>query len=420
MKVLYHGYDKSGKSVKGVIDAADVREARELLRRQGVFAMKLGAAEAGGVSLDAHTLHVSGKFRLVGGSSKLEKVSFMMRQLSLLVHTGTPVVEALASLEKQAPKGEWRDVLQQIRAKVEEGKSLAEAMSQRPDYFDAVCRSLVAAGESGGQLHEMCDRLSKLVRQQVRIRKTVTHALIYPCLLLCVALGVTITMITFVLPRFEGLFETLGSNLPPMTAILMDVSRFVRGQWYFVVGGLLAALVSTVTYVRTRHGQRTLDILALKIPKLGHFTRAYATARITRVLGTLLDGKVPLLEALALSRHVVRNSLYVALLARAEETVIRGEPLSAALDNPAMLPQSVIEAVRSGEKTGNLAPVLSSVAEFMDEDTEQTIKTVTGLLEPLILLFLGLVVGTMAISMMLPLFDLTAAGAGPGGPGGAP
>jgi type II secretory pathway component PulF len=419
VKVLYHGYDKLGKSVKGVIDAGDVREAREVLRRQGVFAMKLGAAEAGGVSLDANAPHLSGKFKLAGGSSKLEKVAFMMRQLALLVQTGTPVVEALASLEKQAPQGEWREVLKQLRAKVEEGKSLAEAMGNRPDYFDAVCRSLVAAGESGGQLHEMCDRLSKLVRQQVRIRKTVGHALIYPSLLMCVALGVTITMITFVLPRFEALFETLGSDLPAMTAVLMDVSRFVRGQWYFVVGGVLAAFFGGFGYLRTAHGQRTLDVLALRLPKLGHFTRAYATARITRVLGTLLDGKVPLLEALALSRHVVRNSLYVALLARAEETVIRGEPLSAALDDPAMLPQSVIEAVRSGEKTGNLAPVLTSVAEFMDEDTEQTIKTVTGLLEPLILLFLGLVVGAMAISMMLPLFDLTAAGAGPGG-GGSP
>jgi type II secretory pathway component PulF len=415
VKVLYHGYDRAGKSVKGVIEGSDVREARELLRRQGIFAMKLGAAEAGGVSLDAQGPQISGKFKLVGGASKLEKVAFMMRQLSLLVHTGTTVVDALASLEKQAPQGEWRDVLKQLRAKVEEGKSLAEAMSLRPDYFDAVCRSLVAAGESGGQLHEMCDRLSKLVRQQVRIRKTVGHALIYPGLLMCVALGVTITMITFVLPRFESLFDTLGSGLPPMTAILMDISKFVRSEWYFVLGGLAAVIGGAFLYLRTMHGQRTLDLLALKTPKLGHFTRAYATARIARVLGTLLDGKVPLLEALALSRHVVRNSLYVALLARAEETVIRGEPLSAALDDPAMLPQSVIEAVRSGEKTGNLAPVLTSVAEFMDEDTEQTIKTVTGLLEPLILLFLGLVVGTMAISMMLPLFDLTAAGAGPGG-----
>ncbi len=415
MKILYHGYDRLGKNVRGVIEASDTRDARESLRRQGVFAMKLGAAEAGGMSLDASSKASAGKFRLVGGSSKLEKVAFMMRQMSLLVHTGTPVVEALASLEKQAPQGEWRVVLKLVRSKVEEGKSLAEAMSLRPDYFDAVCRSLVAAGESGGQLHEMCDRLSKLVRQQVRIRKTVGHAMIYPGLLMCVALGVTITMITFVLPRFEGLFATLGSDLPPMTKILMQISHFVRGQWYFVLGGIVGTAVGLVSYLRTRHGQRSLDIAALKIPKLGHFTRAYATARIARVLGTLLEARVPLLEALALTRYVVRNSLYVSLLERAEETVIRGEPLSAALDDPAMLPQSVIEAVRSGEKTGQLAPVLASVADFMDEDTEQTIRTVTSLLEPLILLFLGVVVGTMAISMMLPLFDLTAAGAGTGG-----
>ncbi|MFO0856491.1 MAG: type II secretion system F family protein [Phycisphaerales bacterium] len=408
MKLIYEGYDKAGKAVRGVVDAKDTNDAKDSLRKQSIFAVKLRAAEAGGLAM----MEDHDQRRIRGNTARLERVSFMMRQLSLLVATGTTVVEALASLHSQAGEGEWKKVVGAIRVKVEEGKTLAEAMGQHPQYFDAVAISLIAAGEAGGQLSVMSDRLSKLIRQQVRIRKTVSQAMIYPAVLMCVAAVVIVTMVTFVLPRFEGLFASLGTDLPAMTKVLMTINHFLRAQWYFVVGGLIATIGGGYAYFRSLKGQQTLDAAALRLPKLGQFTKAYSAARIARVMGTLLEAKVPMLEALALSKHIVKNSYYVALMHRAEEVVMRGDSISVAFNDRELLPASVIEAVRSGEKSGNLAPVLASVADFMDEDTEQTIKTVTGLMEPVILLVLGLVVGSMAISMLLPLFDLTAAGGG--------
>lgn len=408
MKLIYEGYDKGGKSVRGVVEAKDKNEAKDSLRKQSIFAVKLRTAEAGGLAM----MPDEDQRRIRGSTARLERVSFMMRQLSLLVATGTPVVDALASLHSQAGEGEWKEVIGAIRVKVEEGKTLAESMGQYPKYFDPVSVSLVAAGEAGGQLGPMAERLSKLIRQQVRIRKSVSHAMVYPGVLMGVAVCVIVTMVTFVLPRFEGLFSSLGADLPAMTKVLMQINHFLRDQWYFVIGGLVAIIWGGAVFLRSSHGQRALDTAALRLPKLCKFTRSYAAARIARVMGTLLEAKVPMLEALALSKHIVKNSYYVAMMHRAEDIVMRGEPVSAAFSDRDLLPSTVIEAVRSGEKSGNIAPVLASVADFMDEDTEQTIKTVTSLLEPLILLVLGVVVGSMAISMLLPLFDLTAAGGG--------
>jgi type II secretory pathway component PulF len=178
-----------------------------------------------------------------------------------------------------------------------------------------------------------------------------------------------------------------------------------------IAGGVAGVLlVGGFFYFRSALGKRMIDTLSLRIPKLGTFTRVYATARIIRVLATLLEGKVPLLDALSLAKHSVPNTYYISLMRRAEEAVLRGESLSQGLSDPTLVPPAVLEAVKSGERSGRLADVLGSVAEYMDEDTQTTIKTVTGLLEPLILLVLGVIVGSMAISMMMPLFDLTAAG----------
>jgi len=413
VKIGYRGFDRTGKSARGIVDAPDARTATENLRRQGIFVLELSSADGGGGAEPAAAR--TSKFSL-GASSRSERVCLFFRQLSMLVRTGTPVAEALASLQRQATNEEWSKVLTQVRMSVEEGKSLADAMGPHPAYFDAVARSLVAAGEGGGRLDEMLDRLCALTRQQVKLRKTVTHAMIYPSLLLCVSLVVLCAMVGFVLPRFEGLFQSLGSGLPPMTKVLMMVSHFLRNNWMFIAPSVLCALGGVVWWVRTPRGQRAIDVTLVRAPKLGLLTKSYAAARIARVLGTLLDGKVPLLEALVLAKHSVGNSLYVELMNKAEDAVIRGDTLSSALCDPNLVSPSVIEAVRSGERAGQLAPVLISVADFMEEDTESAVKTVTGLLEPAILLLLGVVVGTMAISMLLPLFDLTASG--PNGAGG--
>lgn len=416
MKIGYSGFDKSGKATRGFVDAPDAQEAVELLRRQGVFVAEVHAASQALAESEESGAGVQARRGGVFGSgSRVEKVSSMARQLAILIATGTPVVDAIASIERQTPQGEWRDTVAGVRSKVEEGKSLAEAMAAYPRYFDAVCRSLVAAGETGGKLDVMLDRLARLLRQQVKVRKQITGAMVYPTLLMGVAGAVVVVMMTFVLPRFEGLFKSIGSDLPPLTKVLMACSHFMRDSWMWLVGGLFVLVTAGVVYFRSETGRLAIDRAMVRLPQVGKVTRAFSMARIARVLGVLLDGKVPLLDALALTRSSMKNSLYQGLVGRAEDAVIRGETLSSALADPALMSPAMVEAVRSGERSGQLAPVLTAIAEHMDEDNEVAMKTLTGLIEPAILLVLGLVVGSVAVGMMLPLFDLVASGTNGGG-----
>jgi type IV pilus assembly protein PilC len=410
MKFAYQGYEKSGAQARGTVEAADTAEATEVLRRRGVFVSEIVGAGAGQARAERAERAASGGF---GRGKRLESVASFTRQLSLLVSTGTPLVEAMASLERQAAAGgEFRRVLADIRQRVEEGGQLSDAMAQHPAYFDAVCRSLVCAGEQGGRIEVMLDRLSKLIRQQVKVRKTVQGAMIYPVLLIFVAVIVVTALLGFVLPRFEGLFKTLDTPLPGSTKVLMSLSGLLRAYWWMVLGCGVGLGVGLKVWLSSAGGREALDRALLTTPQVGRMSRSFATARIARMLGTLLDGKVALLDALELTKQSMRNSLYVGLLTRAQEAVTRGENVSAALADPVLIDASVCDALKSGEKTGRMATVLVSVADHMDEDNEVLVKTLTGLMEPAILVILGLIVGVIAISMFLPLFDLTAASGG--------
>jgi len=410
VKFAYSGYEKSGAPARGAVEAADRAEATEQLRRRGIFATEV--TESGSASASGTTPLPQKKRGGFGSGKRLELVASFMRQLALLVSTGTPLMEALSSLERQAVNPDFKPVLSSVRSRVEEGVQFSEAMAQHPEYFDAVCRSLVCAGEQGGKLDVMLERLSHLIRQQVKIRKTVRGAMLYPLLLIGVAIVVVTALLGFVLPRFEGLFKTLDTPLPTTTVLLMSISNMLRAYWWAALTGLVATGIGLKFWLGSDHGRRWWDGFVLAAPQLGPVSRSFATARIARMLGTLLDGKVALLDSLELTKQSMGNSKYIALITRAQEAVTRGENVSAALSDPALINASVYDALRSAERTGRMSTVLVSLADHMDEDNEALVKTLTGLLEPIILICLGLVVGMVAISMFLPLFDLTAAAGG--------
>lgn len=406
MKLVYTAFDKAGKQVSDALEAASLAEAGEILRRQGLFVTELREAAA---AAQGATARVMG-----GGRGSLRDVSSFMRQLSVLISTGTPMVEALGSLEKQLKPGQFRGVIADVRERVEEGAQFSDALAAHPRLFDPVCRSLVAAGESGGQLDAMLRRLASLLRQQLKVRSTVLGAMVYPCVLIVVSIIVLVAMVGFVMPRFESLFTTLGAELPASTRLMMDVGGFVRGNWYFLLGGLVAAAVGTKLWLSSRAGRLWLDGVMVWLPQIGKVVRALATARITRVLGVLIEGKVPLMEALHLARESTGNSRYAALVDRAVDAVTRGEPVSTAFFGTPLVAESVAEAIRSGERTGQLGPVLSNLSDFMDEDNELIVKSIASIIEPIILMVLGVLVGFVALSMFLPLFDLTSMAGGGG------
>lgn len=422
MKFTYRAFDKSGKSRQETIEANSASEATEALRRQGLFVAEISqasaaAAAAGGASRNTAQRGRAGASNVRGGTKNL---SSFLRQLSVLVKTGTPLVDAIQALEKQTVDAKWLSVIAGVRARVEEGQTLSEAMSAFPRSFDSVCRSLVRAGESGGNLGDMLTRLAELVRKQVRIKQQLLGAMVYPAVLICVSIAVTLTMMLFVMPRFSGLFTSLDVPLPPTTRMLMAGSGFLVKYWWAVLLGIGLVAVAVVAWTRTPGGRFAIHGLLLKLPHAGRLVRGLGTARFARLMGVLLESKVPMLESLELTRDASSNLHYAALLMRASESLQRGEPLSSAVSAGGIIDASVCEALKSGERTGQVGPVLSNMADFIEEQNEVVIKSLTSLVEPLILISLGLVVGLMATSMFMPLFDLTASAGGAGTGGGTP
>jgi type II secretory pathway component PulF len=409
MKYAYHAVDGAGKVVSSTIDAADENEAMDALRHKGLFVGELRPATGDAL---AHAGARAKNGKRLGTGRRLKNMAMFTRQLTVLVSSGTPLVQALTALERQTKDVAWREIVSGVRAKVEEGSTLSEAMENYPHAFDAIARSLISAGESGGGFETMLDRLAVLSRKQLHVRSALVGAMIYPALLVVVAIGVLALMLLFVLPRFAGLFESLDVKLPPTTQFLMACSDFLRGYWWSLPIVAVAAFVGGRSWMRTAPGRKAIDTAVLKLPAVGAIMRSFSVARIARVLGVLLAGKVPLLEALALARQTVSNCKYVDLVVRAEEAVTRGSNVSTVFASTDLVSPALCEAIRAGEQSGQMGPLLLNIADFLDEENEVVVKSLTSILEPVILIVLGVLVGFVALSMFLPLFDLTAAAHG--------
>ena len=406
MKFVYQAFDAAGKSVSNTVEAADPNEAMESLRRQGLYVTEIRPAPAG-AALGYAGAGAPGGGRMSRGRM-LKNLAMFTRQLSVLMTSGTPLVQALGALERQSADKTWRGVIASLRVKVEEGATLSAAMELHPGVFDPVCRSLISAGESGGSFDQMLDRLATLTRRQLHVRNAVIGALVYPALLVAVAVAVLTTMLLFVLPRFATLFDTLDVALPPTTQMLMTASDLLRAYWWCVpllaIGGGFGARA----WLRSDAGRRSVDSILLRLPAVGPIVKNFAVARIARVLGVLINGRVPLLEALSLAKTTARNVHYVDLVARAEDAVTRGSSMSSAFAVGGLVSPSLCEAIKSGEQSGQMGPLLLSIADFLDEDNEVVLKSLTSIMEPAILIVLGVLVGFVALSMFMPLFDLTA------------
>ncbi|MBM4109254.1 MAG: type II secretion system F family protein [Phycisphaerae bacterium] len=407
MKYSYIAYDRSGQRLAGRVEAASGAEAGELVRGKGLYPSSLTAVEAGGGSAPRRVRRRRGS---------LKPLSEFLRQLTVLVRTGTPIMQALEALERQAGTDAWRGVIQGVRKGVEEGRSLSEAMEAHPEVFDAVCRSLIHAGESSGRMDVLLDRLAALVRQQQQIRNAVAGAMVYPVLLVGVAGAVLCVMVLFVIPRFEGLFETLGAPLPPTTKLLISFSHGLKAQWWLWLIGLVGAVFGARAWLRSESGRQATDRALLGLPTIGRVVRSFAAARLARILGVLIDGKVPLIDALKLTRQAMTSPSFARLIDRAEDYVTKGESMSDGMSAGGLINPAVIEALRNGERTGQIPVVLLSVADYLDEDNTVLVKTLTSIIEPILLVVLGLTVGVVAFSLFMPLFDLTAAGQGGGAP----
>lgn len=400
MKFSYTGYDEKGRPVQGVIEAESAVDVGDLLAHKGLFVEN--------VSAEDETEEQGGGLSNFFGPSKPKLVAGFSRDLAVLVETGTPLTDAVAAIERQCQQPVFKRVISRIRGSLEDGNTFSEALEEHKDYFDTVYRSLIAAGEGGGGLSQMLTRLSSLTRRQLAIRQQLVGSMSYPAALLVISGGVLCAMFAFVLPRFAGLFETLQAPLPASTEAMLAVSMIIRGYWWALLAGLVVGGAAFVWYLRSEHGREAVTRSLLRTPVIGKLMRDFTLARIARVLGTLLQSAVPFLDALELTRLGVSNPAYVKLLEQAEKSVTDGEPVSSPFSRSQLISPAFAEAMRSGEQSGRLGPVLSALADHLDEDNEVKLRAVTKIVEPAILSLLGIMVGIVAISLFLPLFDLTA------------
>lgn len=397
MKLSFQAYDRSGRTVTGNVEAASPEDARTKLRQKGMFVTELTS----GAEAVART-----KFTLPS-LKRLKGMSVLARQLSLLISTGTPLVEAMKAVERQMRDARWKSAVGDIRSRVEDGAPLSEALSAHPTLFSPVSCSLVRAGETGGGLEHMLDRMAKLARQQEKITSAVLGSLLYPAVLTFISIVVLVLMLTFVLPRFTSMFDALDAPLPATTKMLLVIGESLRRYWWAVPPAVLGAGLGAFKLMTSPRGRVWLETIALDAPMIGKVITSLMVSRVVRLLGVLLEAKVPLLEALHLTEQSVPSHRYAALLSRASECVSRGESLSGVLADEPAIPASIVESIANGERSGRLGSVMCSLAEFMDEDNEILVKTLSSIIEPIILVGLGVVVGFVAISMFLPLFDLT-------------
>jgi len=403
MKLAYKAYDGAGKAATGVIEADDTMTATEALRRRGLYVAEVTEQRALTVKN-----RPGRRQRHVSRGQKLKNIAMFSRQLHVLISSGTQLVDALHAMARQARPGPWRQVIDELQTRVEEGASLSEAMQGHEDYFDPVYRSLIAVGESSGHLPQIFDRLAVLKQKQLKVRNSVVGAMIYPCMLVTLGSSIFVGLLIFVIPRFSTLFTTIGVPLPSSTAALLKISETFRHFWWLI--GLLAggAAFGVVSYLRTPKGKRLRDVLVLRLPYLGGVARSLSSARIISLLGLLLEAKIPVLDALRLVRSAAGNVLYQELIVQAEEYVARGEPMSHAFADTPLFSPSIYEAIRSGEHSGEIDRLLLNVSNFLDEENDVIVRSLTSIIEPVILIGMGILVGLIAICMFLPLFDLTA------------
>lgn len=401
MKWRYTGYDTAGGSKNGVIEAATEDAARDTLRQGGVIVLDM-TLDTGGPRAK----------RVRGPKGKLGDISQFMRHMSVLIASGTPLSEGVEAMEAQTRDEKFQKVLNRLRGDIESGVPLSEAMAAHPGYFDEVCRAMVAAGESSGKLGDMLERIASLMRQKLAMRRAIVGAMIYPAILISIGFIVVLVMLVMVFPRFEEMFETLDTPIPPSTQLFLWISTMLRQWWWAILIGLVPGAFILRYMLHQPVAVRAMERGLLRAPKVGEIARSIASARLARMVSLLLESHLPLLDVLSLCAGSMRSPEYAALLNQAHDAVEIGQPISTVFEDSVLLHGLVREGVRTGERTGRIGMMLGNVADFLEEENEATLKALSAIIEPLLLVTLGLVVGGIATSMFLPLFDLTASAGG--------
>ena len=328
------------------------------------------------------------------------------RQFSTMVDAGLPLVQCLEILGKQADNPAFGDIIMKIKTDIESGSNLSDAMRKHPKVFNALYANLVEAGEAGGILDTILGRLANYIEKALALKKKVKSAMVYPGAIITVAFVVVAFLMVFVIPTFATMFEGGGAELPGPTAIVMGVSEFFREQWYFIIGGPVLFFFLFKKVYATERGNIEIDRLFLKLPVMGMLIRKVSTAKFSRTLGTLLASGVPLIEGMDICARTAGNKIVEIAILNAIEAIKEGETIAAPLARESVFPPMVIQMIDVGESAGALDAMLSKIADFYDEEVDTAVEAMTALLEPALMVFLGVIVGFIVVAMYLPIFKM--------------
>ena len=390
----WEGKDKRGARVKGKSLAPDEATLRTELRRQGIAPSRIRKQ--------------SQAFKR-GGRVKAEDIAVFARQLATMLAAGIPMVQAFEIVGNGNDKPAMQKLILEIKADVEGGTSLHEALGKHPLQFDDLFVNLVEAGEQAGALENLLDKIATYKEKTEALKKKVKKALFYPAAVLAVAIVVTVILLIFVIPQFESLFKGFGADLPAFTQMVINLSKFVQSQGIFIAivcGG--AAYAFMYFKKRSRKMRETLDRIMLKFPIIGPILTKSAIARYARTLSTMFAAGVPLVEALESVAGATGNIVYEDAVMRMRDEVATGQRLQRAMENTGLFPNMVIQMIAVGEESGSLDAMSAKVATFYEEEVDNAVDSMSSLLEPLIMAVLGVLVGSLVIAMYLPIFKLGA------------
>jgi general secretion pathway protein F len=398
----YVALDEKGRQRKGFVDAPGIAAARQKLREENVYPVEINQAS------DRKEPSLAGVFKMnIWERVSANDVAIFTRQLSTLLGAGMPLVPSLSILMKQANNPLLKKSLAQIREQVNEGKSLTESMSGFPKIFPPFYLNMVRAGEASGTINLVLERLADFSENQQALMNKVRSALAYPVIMFFMGSAVIFLLMAFVVPKITGIFADMHQTLPLITIILITISNFLKSFWWLILI-LLAAGVAAFKYMTngTEGGKRQWDKAKLKIPVWGQVNRKIAIARFSRTLATLLQSGVPLLSAMEIVRNVVNNIIIGEAISKASKDLEEGKGLSGPLTQSGIFPPLVIEMIAVGEQSGTLERMLNRIATAYETEAQSDIMVMTSLLEPVMILVMGLGVGFIVVSILLPIFEM--------------
>jgi type IV pilus assembly protein PilC len=422
-KFNYVAMDAHGKETKGTLEVATQNEAIGRVKEMGLFPTKIveidkskekvdkkaaGAPAAKGKGGKKKGVNINIKIPGLSGKVKTKVLTTFTRQLATLVDAGLPLLRGLRVLERQEKNPTLKSIIGELATAIEGGSTFSEALAQHPKVFNRLFVNMVKAGELGGVLEVVLTRLSEFMEKAQKIKGKVIAAMFYPVAVLIVATGILIILMVKVVPSFKTVFEGMleGAQLPAFTRMVLGISEIVKDHFVYAAMGIIAFIIVLNIFIRTKFGRHVFDKFKLKMPVIGPVVTKVAISRFTRTLGTLVSSGVPILQALTIVKETAGNVIISQAVTSIHESVKEGETITAPLEASGIFPPMVVSMVDVGEQTGALPEMLLKIADNYDDEVDNAVAAMTSLLEPIMIVFLAVVVGSIVIAMFLPLIDL--------------